>query len=76
MADQTNAAPAGIPTALRWPICRGGGPRLIRSRPAAVPGGPSLDSLAIGAPLTAAFIGVLLAEAGAVGAIRRAPRTA
>ena len=46
--------------------------RLIRQRPGASPAlqtrrarSANLDSLAIGAPLTAAFVGMLLAEAGA-----------
>ena len=37
------------------------------------PRAANLDSLAIGAPLTAAFVGVLLAEAGSAGSGAQAP---
>jgi Ca2+-binding RTX toxin-like protein len=65
MADQTNAAPAGAGMAAARDLPR------RRTAASPLPAGararrPNLDSLAIGAPLTAAFIGVLLAEAGAV----------
>ena len=60
----TMLARAGLPR-------RSAGPATRRTGGAAAPS--SLDSLAIGAPLTAAFVGVLLAEAGLAAGSGQAP---
>ena len=62
ISDRALAATSGAPESVMAHLPR---PRAVGAAPAGARAGrPSLDSLAIGAPLTAAFVGALLAQAG------------